>query len=310
MQQKKTKVWSFAGGKGGAGKSFLVAHFAIALEKLGHRVLVADLDFCGSNLHTFLGLKKYQKTLNDFFMSDKKDSLEPFLSSTDFPKLKCIPGETRRFFCSHSATHWDLELLLETAKNSSFDFVLIDLGTGTNPEKLRILAKSDERFVVTQPDPVSIEKTYRFYEAYLQSLMEIETPVYYEIWKKYDLEKKSAFSINLNLKTLIQREFPNVHSLLSDKGERSLRLIVNSARSHTDQSLGLSMQSVSQKCYGWPFKYSGCVDFDNAVWQSARAMKPLWIEHPNSPVLGQIMGITKSYLLKQTKESLVLRPAS
>ncbi|MGE0631686.1 MAG: MinD/ParA family protein [Pseudobdellovibrionaceae bacterium] len=309
MKKGKTKVWSFAGGKGGSGKSFLAAHFAIALEKLGYRVLVLDLDFCGSNIHTFLGLRKYNHTLNDFFISENQSSFESFLSPTDFPKLMCMPGETRRFFDSRTATKWDLELLLKTARESSFDFVLIDLGTGTNPEKLQVLTKSDERFVVTQPDPVSIEKTYRFYEAYLQSLMGIQTSDYYAVWRKYESQRKASFSINLNLKNMIEKEFPEIHQGLIEKGDRSLRLIINSSRSHSDQSLGPSIQSVSYKFYGWAFNYTGCVDFDNAVWQSARAMKPLWIEHPHSPVLGQIMSIAKIFHFKQVQESQILRSA-
>ena len=43
-----------ASGKGGVGKSFLAANLAIALAKLGKQVIVADLDFGGSNLHTCL----------------------------------------------------------------------------------------------------------------------------------------------------------------------------------------------------------------------------------------------------------------
>ena len=46
-----------ASGKGGVGKSFVAANLSIALAELGNQVIVADLDFGGSNLHTCLGIK-------------------------------------------------------------------------------------------------------------------------------------------------------------------------------------------------------------------------------------------------------------
>lgn len=310
MQQKKPKVWSFAGGKGGAGKSFFVTHFAIALEKMGHKVLIVDMDFSGSTLHTFMGLKKFTRTLNEYFLSPNPGRIEDYISATDFPRLKCIPGETRRHFCTHSSSKWNLDEFVKTLKKCEFDYVLLDLGTGTEAEKLALLAKSDERFVVTQPDPASIEKTYRFYEAYLQSVMGVETQIYSEIWEKYESEKKKGFSPSLNLKKVVESSFSEFSDKLKDKGERPLHLIVNGTRSHMDQGLGFAMQSVTKKYYGWPLHYAGYVEFDNAVWQSVRAMKPLWLEHPHSPVLGQIMSIVKSISPKHIQDAQVLRTAS
>ncbi|MCA9543415.1 MAG: P-loop NTPase, partial [Myxococcales bacterium] len=47
---------AFAGGKGGAGRSTLVANVGLFLSRLGRDVVLADLDPAGQNLHTFLGM--------------------------------------------------------------------------------------------------------------------------------------------------------------------------------------------------------------------------------------------------------------
>ncbi|MFW5989146.1 MAG: P-loop NTPase, partial [Desulfosudaceae bacterium] len=49
-------IYPVAGGKGGIGKSFITANLGYLLAKRGKRVLLADLDLGGSNLHTLLGL--------------------------------------------------------------------------------------------------------------------------------------------------------------------------------------------------------------------------------------------------------------
>ena len=45
-------IWAVAGGKGGVGRSLLVANMGIQMARLGKKVAVADLDFEGANLHT------------------------------------------------------------------------------------------------------------------------------------------------------------------------------------------------------------------------------------------------------------------
>jgi flagellar biosynthesis protein FlhG len=49
------EVFVVASGKGGVGKSTLVANLAVALARLGRKVLVVDADFSLANLDVLLG---------------------------------------------------------------------------------------------------------------------------------------------------------------------------------------------------------------------------------------------------------------
>ena len=46
-----------ASGKGGVGKTSLSMNLAILLAQKNKKVILADFDFGGANLHTLLGLK-------------------------------------------------------------------------------------------------------------------------------------------------------------------------------------------------------------------------------------------------------------
>ena len=80
-----------ASGKGGVGKSFIAANLAIALAKLGKQVIVADLDFGGSNLHTCLGIHNTNPGIGDFLRA-RYSKLEDLLVETENENLKLLAG--------------------------------------------------------------------------------------------------------------------------------------------------------------------------------------------------------------------------
>src|SRR5262245_23914783 len=62
-------VLAVASGKGGVGKSTVVANLAIALASLGRRVLVLDADFSLANIDVLLGLAP-RFTIQHFFQGE------------------------------------------------------------------------------------------------------------------------------------------------------------------------------------------------------------------------------------------------
>jgi len=75
-----------ASGKGGVGKSFVAANLAIALAEQGKKVVVADLDFGASNLHTCLGLNNINPGIGDFLRA-RTAKLQDLLVTTDVQNL-------------------------------------------------------------------------------------------------------------------------------------------------------------------------------------------------------------------------------
>lgn len=82
---------SVGGGKGGVGKTFLVANLAVSLARLGKRVVAVDCDLEGANLHTSLGVSGPVKSLPDF-VAQREDDLGKLVIDTPTEGLRLIAG--------------------------------------------------------------------------------------------------------------------------------------------------------------------------------------------------------------------------
>ena len=69
-KMRKIRVISVTSGKGGVGKSNVVANLALAMTRLGSKVLIIDADLGLGNINLLLGLKP-SYTLNDLFSGEK-----------------------------------------------------------------------------------------------------------------------------------------------------------------------------------------------------------------------------------------------
>src|SRR5262245_8751225 len=72
------------GGKGGVGKTFLVANLAAGLARQGYRVVAVDADLEGANLHTCLGVPRPRCSLADF-VAHREEDLPKLVIETPFP---------------------------------------------------------------------------------------------------------------------------------------------------------------------------------------------------------------------------------
>jgi flagellar biosynthesis protein FlhG len=67
---------------------------------LGHRVIAVDLDFGGSNLHSFLGLSNRHPGVGDFLKA-RSAELDELLVSSDNPNLFFLPGDGKTPFMAN-----------------------------------------------------------------------------------------------------------------------------------------------------------------------------------------------------------------
>ncbi|WP_374021190.1 P-loop NTPase [Bdellovibrio bacteriovorus] len=169
-----TKLWVVASGKGGVGKTFVSSSLGITLSKLGHSVVIVDLDLSGANIHTSLGLPPSHMNVRHFFEGVK--TLQELVIPTPFPHLSYVQG----FWDSWTPTDFSyaqVQNLLPELKKLRADYVIVDMGAGALEAHLELFKAADEKFLITTPEPTSIEKTYRFIEAFVcHSLRQSSTP--------------------------------------------------------------------------------------------------------------------------------------
>ncbi|MGZ3773581.1 MAG: P-loop NTPase [Pseudobdellovibrionaceae bacterium] len=291
-QSTEPKIWVMTSGKGGVGKTFISSSLGITLSKLGHTVVIIDLDLSGANVHTSLGNFPANENIRHFFEGDR--NLEDLKTKTPFLNLFNIQG----FWDSwspNSLSNAHIERLLLEIKKLKADYVIIDTAGGATEMHHELLKAADEKFIITSPEPTSIEKTYRFTEAYICHSLKINsTPEAYNKlistlrdYRQGVLDKPFSFRSYLRNATGIHFDF------FEDLSSKPIRLIVNSARGQSDSELGYSIKSVCNKYYDLNVDYSGSICFDNAVWQSIRRQEHVFAAQPFTPLAGQFLNLCK-----------------
>jgi flagellar biosynthesis protein FlhG len=156
-RQTATRVFSITSGKGGVGKTAVVANLAVLLARMGKRVLILDADLGLANIDVVFGLAPGHN-LNHFFTGEQ--GLEAIL--TDGPEgIKILPAGSgvQRFTRLDSQQKMRLLEALDTM-NNDFDFVLIDTEAGISENVTYFNTAAQEILVVTTPEPTAITDAY------------------------------------------------------------------------------------------------------------------------------------------------------
>jgi flagellar biosynthesis protein FlhG len=151
------RVVAITSGKGGVGKTNVVAGLALSLAKLGQRVVVMDADFGLANLDILLGLSpKY--TLEHVLRGEKvmeEILLEGPMGIRIIPASSGIQELTRLDTMNELRLVQGLQRVAETA-----DWLLIDTAAGIHDSVLKLLMAAQEVILVTTPEPTSLVDAY------------------------------------------------------------------------------------------------------------------------------------------------------
>ena len=130
---KQKIITAIIGPKGGVGKTTISANLAIALARLGRKIIAVDLDLGASNLHAIFGLQGSSQNLNDFIQNRVKNLTEVVLDTNidnvsiirggDDPGIANMPYTKKLKLIRHLSTlNCDL-VLLDLAPGASFNVV-------------------------------------------------------------------------------------------------------------------------------------------------------------------------------------------
>ena len=288
----RPQLWVTASGKGGVGKTFVSSSLAISLTKLGHSVVVVDLDPTGANVHTSLGQNPAPVSLRHWLEGQK--SLQEIVTPTNLPRLSFVQGLWDLWSPANISTE-QLKKLVPELKSLRAEYVIVDLGPGAVEAHLELFRAADERILITSPEPTSIEKTYRFLEAHIcwtlkdTARQDVFNNLLSTLRDHRNSKMKKPFSFREYLKQNDGFSVDHFEAI----GEKPIRLIVNTSRSQANNDLGYSIRSVCCKYYDLRLDYIGAIDFDNSVWQSIRNREPVLIAQPFTPLAGQFVSICK-----------------
>lgn len=304
LHQSKPLFWAVASGKGGVGRSFFTSSLGITLSRMGYRTLMVDCDTNGGALHSWLGTYQKDKCLSDYFSGI--DVIENYYTSLGFEKLCLLAGDTCLWNCEESGVRNHTDLLTDL-KVQPFDIVLFDLSSGHTETNTEILKSCDDIFLVTTPEPSSIEKNYRWIENYLLKigLQEGDRKLlcdFHKMRKQKEASAHTLFEVRNFLEGLQKKK--------KQEGESSplfgpIKLVINQTRNFEDERLGESIKSICNKFYFTEIQSLGSLQYDNAVWQSGRQRAPVITHQPFNPLVGQIQSLVKHLVDRTTQRAVV-----
>jgi flagellar biosynthesis protein FlhG len=168
-QTRPPQVITVTSGKGGVGKTNVVANLAIALSRAGKRVLVLDADLGLGNLDVLLGLTpKYTlehvlagtRSLADIVL-DGPSGIRILPASSGMPRLTALT----------EAQQLTLQAELEQLSHL-IDFLLIDTGAGISSNVTFFAAAAQSIIVVVSPEPTSLTDAYALMKVLLRQYRE------------------------------------------------------------------------------------------------------------------------------------------
>jgi len=305
------RVISVGGGKGGVGKSFMVANLATTLARAGYRVVAVDSDLEGANLHTCLGAPAPVASLADF-VAQREDDLGKLVVDTPIPGLQLIAG-THPNLSEAQPTHLRRVRLMRAMRRLRADFVLIDLGAGVHSAVLDYFLVADEGLVVLSPEPTSVENAYTFLRAAFYRRMRLAM-VGHGVRKLVTMAMDQRNERGLRTPLDLLREIEAIDRadgarFVQTMREFKPRVVVNNVRTAEDIKLGFAVSSVCRKYFGIEADYLGYVNQDDDVRLSIAAHKPLVDFRPKSDASIYLQRIARKLMLMRGQDQPSPAPA-
>ena len=153
-------IITIASGKGGVGKTTTSASLAVALSKLGKKVLAIDGDISMANLGILFSMEKKKPSLHEVLSgeADVKDAIYKHKTGVYVLPTSLSLGGYKKS---------DIDLLPEVVNEvvDDYDYIIIDAPAGLNREMATHLAVADKLLLVVTPEMFSIVDAVRLKES-------------------------------------------------------------------------------------------------------------------------------------------------
>jgi flagellar biosynthesis protein FlhG len=289
------KILAVGGGKGGVGKSVFSTIMSFWLARIGNRTILMDLDLGGANLHTLLGIKSPDRTLNDF-ITRKFNELEDICIDTSEKNLRLISGASDVLSLANPHFSQKIKLMTHLARLEA-DYVVLDLGAGTSFNVLDFFLFAHKKLVILSPEPTSIQNAYIFVRnavyrklsrlasknSSLQALINIAMDPK-NVLKIRTLKELFQFveeSDEKNIIEALKKEIKDIH----------LGIVTNMVKNEKEKNAGRIIQIVAEKYLTLASTELGSVSYDKQIHAMVSDMTPLLNLDQSSQTFGNVYEI-------------------
>lgn len=157
IPRRFARVITVTSGKGGVGKSSISVNLAIALSKLGKRVIILDADFGLANIEVMLGIRP-EYNLADLMFRGK--NLADIITKGP-ENIGFISGGTGIHELTNLTRDQIVYLIQKLVELDEIaDIIIIDTGAGIADSVLEFVAASSEVLLIATQEPTSITDAY------------------------------------------------------------------------------------------------------------------------------------------------------
>jgi len=151
------RVLGVVSGKGGVGKTNLVANLAVAAAAHGKKVLLLDGDLGLANIDVLLGLVARRSVAD---VLSEECSFEDALVEGPCG-IDLLPAASGRMDLTTATPHALAALLLPLEEaRTRYDWILVDAGAGVGPAVISLAASCDRVLLLTTPEPTALADAY------------------------------------------------------------------------------------------------------------------------------------------------------
>lgn len=297
--KSRIKLWSVGGGKGGVGKSIFTLGLGICLSQMGKRVILIDGDLGGANLHTLIGVRYPQVTLEDFLLR-KVSRLEDIIIKTQFEHIGLICGADD-ILGAANPTYAQKVRLIQQIEELPADFVLLDLGAGTSFNTLDLFNFSPGKILVFTSQVTSLQNAYGFVKSALYRKLSRDFSKDEEIVNfLYQMGTKDAEVELHSMRDLLNR-------LDDAEGQRArimealqqfqLFLLVNMVKSSQDLKSADIIKTVCRDFLSIEPQLLGHLAYDLAVETAVNQMTPFPIFQKKGKAASSLQQIAHEFLM-------------
>lgn len=266
------RVIAVASGKGGVGKSTVAVNLALALQKLGYRVGLLDIDVYGPSVPTLLGINERPNVKNKQIVPLEVHNIRlmslGFLMEDDSPVIwrgPIVTGIVRQF--------------LQDVDWSGTDYLIIDMPPGTGDAQLSLAqtVPVDGAVVVTTPSDLALidaARGLRMFETLNVDVLGIVENMSWYVW-----------SGQSKMTELVQ-ELRGNDAALADKFDAVLQ---EHGREYIFGRGGGQKEAERLET-----NFLGHIPLDGAVRKAGDSGKPIVIAEPDSPATDAFLDLART----------------
>ncbi len=254
------------------------------MAKSGKKVVLIDLDLGGSNLHTLLGINHQKGGINRFLDKTVKNlentAVSTFIHNLFFIGSSLCSMEVANLLHAHKLK------IINAIQKLSFDYILLDLGTGTNFNTLDFFLTSKQGIFICTPEPTAIENSFRFIKAvYLRKLKQIvKRHSFNSATKKAVVSQNNLGTTSPDVIEIVLKYDPDREEFLRNRlSEFNFKFILNQFRKNLDVTMGDKIENLCNRHFYSNFQFLGTVGYDVRIHDAILSKKIFIHRFPYTP---------------------------